>query len=100
MTDVTIYAAPLPEGPEASHRLLRRAAALAAPQLTDCTLARQAQGKPGFPAAPELRFRISPRAGRARPAGAPSLPGAGARAAVFRAGGGRMAALARRSGVF
>ena len=25
MTDVTIYAAPLPEGPEASHRLLRRA---------------------------------------------------------------------------
>ena len=31
MTDVTIYAAPLPEGPEASHRLLRRAAALAAP---------------------------------------------------------------------
>ena len=24
MTDVTIYAAPLPEGPEASHRLLRR----------------------------------------------------------------------------
>ena len=30
MTDVTIYAAPLPEGPEASHRLLRPAAALAA----------------------------------------------------------------------
>ena len=51
MTDVTIYAAPLPEGPEASHRLLRRAAALAAPQLTDCTLARQTQGKPWFPAA-------------------------------------------------
>ena len=35
MTGVTIYSAPLPEGPEASHRLLRRAAALAAPQLTD-----------------------------------------------------------------
>ena len=49
MTDVTIYAAPLPEGPEASHRLLRRAAVLAAPQLTDCTLARQAQESPGFP---------------------------------------------------
>ena len=26
MTGVTIYAAPLPEGPEASHRLLRRSA--------------------------------------------------------------------------
>ena len=59
MTGVTIYSAPLPEGPEASHRLLRRAAALAAPQLTDCTLARQAQGKPWFPAAPELHFSIS-----------------------------------------
>ena len=59
MTDVTIYSAPLPEGPEASHRLLRRAAALAAPQLTDCTLARQTQGKPWFPAAPELHFSIS-----------------------------------------
>ena len=58
MTDVTIYSAPLPEGPEASHRLLRRAAALAAPQRTDCTLARQAQGKPWFPAAPELHFSI------------------------------------------
>ena len=64
MTDVTIYAAPLPEGPEASHRLLRRAAALAAPQLTDCTLARQAQGKPWFPAAPELHFSISHSGGR------------------------------------
>ena len=64
MTDVTIYAAPLPEGPEASHRLLRRAAALAAPQLTDCTLARQAQGKPCFPAAPELHFSISHSGGR------------------------------------
>ena len=60
MTDVTIYAAPLPEGPEASHRLLRRAA----PQLTDCTLARQAQGKPWFPAAPELHFSISHSGGR------------------------------------
>ncbi len=64
MTDVTIYSAPLPEGPEASHRLLRRAAALAAPQLTDCTLARQAQGKPWFPAAPELHFSISHSGGR------------------------------------
>ena len=51
MTGVTIYSAPLPEGPEA--------AALAAPQLTDCTLARQTQGKPWFPAAPELHFSIS-----------------------------------------
>ena len=64
MTDVTIYAAPLPEGPEASHRLLRRAASLAAPQLTDCTLARQTQGKPWFPAAPELHFSISHSGGR------------------------------------
>ena len=64
MTGVTIYSAPLPEGPEASHRLLRRAAALAAPQLTDCTLARQAQGKPWFPAAPELHFSISHSGGR------------------------------------
>lgn len=47
-----------------------------------------------------LGLRVRGRAGRARPAGAPALPGAGARAAVFRAGGGRMAALARRSGVF
>ena len=45
-------------------RLLRRAAALAAPQLTDCTLARQAQGKPWFPAAPELHFSISHSGGR------------------------------------
>ena len=52
------------QGPEASHRLLRRAAALAAPQLTDCTLARQAQGKPWFPAAPELHFSISHSGGR------------------------------------
>ena len=111
MTDVTIYAAPLPEGPEASHRLLRRAAALAAPQLTDCTLARQAQGKPWFPAAPELHFSISHSGGRWVCAFADAPVGldlqahrpcrsAGARAAVFRAGGGRMAALARRSGVF
>ena len=52
---VTIYYAPLPEGAGGSHRLLRRAA----PQLTDGTLARQANGKPYFSAAPELQFSIS-----------------------------------------
>ena len=32
--------------------------------VTDCTLARQAQGKPWFPAAPELHFSISHSGGR------------------------------------
>ena len=96
MTGVTIYAAPLPEGPEASHRLLRRAAALAAPQLTDCTLARQAQGKPWFPAAPELHFSISHSGGRWVCAFADAPVGLDLQAHRPC----RALALARRSGVF
>ena len=52
MTDVTIYAAPLPEGPEASHRLLRRAAARGGPPRAACPHARAGPGKAGVPAAP------------------------------------------------
>ena len=56
---VTIYSAAYDRSPGASHRLLRQAAQLYAPGLTEPALASDEHGKPYFPDAPQLHFSIS-----------------------------------------
>lgn len=56
---VTLYSAAYDRSPGASHRLLRRAAQLYAPGLTELTLVSGEHGKPYFLNAPQLHFSIS-----------------------------------------
>ena len=56
---VAIYSAAYDRSSGTSHRLLRQAAQLYAPSLTEPALASGEHGKPYFPDAPQLHFSIS-----------------------------------------